>query len=178
MKLSRPHRRGGSSSHRPVRDAEAVTSRLRAWWRSLDEDSEPAEDANAKALVKAARRTSKSGSLSVFGDSFGRPGDNNHSIIGAEVEPGNCALVLFDEHETLRVWDPDGIHGGNEFRVERASRVRWEWYSYGDPRTPENLYYIEHRVVGDNVEVSTNARWGSYGPLLRHPAVELLDGLA
>jgi hypothetical protein len=162
-----------------VRDADAVTSRLRAWWRSLDEVPEPAADAGARALVKAARRATKSGSLSVYGDSFGRPADNVHSVIGAEVEPDNCALLLFDEYETLRVWDPDGIHvDSGEFRIDHASRVRWEWYSYGDPRTPENLYFIDHHVVGDNVEVSTNARWGSYGPLLSHPAVQLLDGLA
>jgi len=135
----------------------------------------------AAELVDAVRNASgrESGSLCVYGDFFGRPYDNVHRAIAATLDPEGCALIGFDDHETLRVWDPEGIHiGAGEFRVERASKVRWEWYSYGDPRTPENLYFIEHRVVGDNVEASTNSRPSSFNPHLSRPAIELLDGLA
>ena len=135
----------------------------------------------AAELVDAVRNASgrESGSLCVYGDFFGRPYDNSHTAIAAVLDPEGCALIGFDDHETLRVWDPEGIHiGAGEFRVERASKVRWEWYSYGDPRTPENLYFIEHRVVGDNVEASTNFRPSSFNPHLSRPAIELLDGLA
>ena len=73
-----------------------------------------------------------------------------------------------------------GISSRDSNRIEHASRVRWEWYSYGDPRTPENLYFSDYLVVGNHVEVSSNRRRfsNSYAPAPNGPAVELLDGLA
>lgn len=156
---------------------------LRAWREVREEEARLAAAApGAAELVQALRHPSgiKSGSLCVYGDIFGGRVDNNHRVVYAELEPDGCALLRFDDHETLRVWDPEGISiSAAEFRIERASRVRWEWYSYGDPRTPENLFYQEHRVVGDHVEASSNERrFVSFAPSLKQPAIELLDGLA
>lgn len=86
--------------------AGRVPSRLRAWWQSLDETPDGAATTEgAAALVKAVKKAGggKSGSLSVYGDIFGGRVDNVHHAIGADVEPEGCALIRFDDHETLRV---------------------------------------------------------------------------
>jgi hypothetical protein len=137
----------------------------------------------AEALVAAVSRALpdiKRGSLVVFGDIFGGHIDNIHTLAGAEGEAGDCALLHFDQDETLRVWNPDGIHvSKDEFRVERASRVRWEWFYYGRPRTPENLFFREHRAFDDHVEASSNVDWyvPTFAPSLAMAAVQLLSNL-
>ena len=41
--------------------------------------------------------TLKRGSLIVFGDCFGRPFDNIHTVVGATAETQNTLVVRFDE---------------------------------------------------------------------------------
>lgn len=116
------------------------------------------------------------GSLSVFGDIFGGRVDNVHRIVDAHGRE-DLLLIEFDGGETLRVWHPAGLTvGSSAFRIERASRVRWEWFYYGRPHLPQNRYYIEHTRTGRKVRVVTDAAWGSrrFSPSPSRPAVELL----
>ena len=135
----------------------------------------------AEALVAEVSRALpdiKRGSLVVFGDIFGGRIDNIHTLVGAEAEADDCAVLHFDQNETLRISNPDGIHvSKDEFRVERASRVRWEWFYYGRPQTPDNLFFREHRALEDHVEASSNVNWytPTFGPTLDMAAVQLLS---
>lgn len=106
---------------------------------------EPADDVAATLAAALARGEDVGGSLCVFGDWFGKPLDNWHRLVGVRVV--EAALVLaFDEGEVLSVWEPRGLEVTPPgFVIRTATRVRWEWFSYGRPRTPENLRVQEHR---------------------------------
>ena len=119
------------------------------------------------------------GTLKVYGDWFGRSMDNVHTAVGGELK-GVADLVLhFDEGERLIVSDPRGcsfelVGGQARLRIERASRVRWEWYYYGRPPRPENLFVEEHWISGTDVLASSTADWyePKFAPSLLEPAVE------
>lgn len=99
------------------------------------------------------------GSLRFFGDWFGRPHDNLHQIIGADAS-GDVLVLKFDDGETLEVQDPSGLTADeHEFRIRRASRITWRWYAYGRPKTEANLYRIDHRLMGDQVESDSTVDW-------------------
>jgi hypothetical protein len=120
----------------------------------------------------------RSGSLAVFGDIFGGRIDNIHVVVSARVAgESRCLIIEFDQGESLEVWDPqDATMTAREFRIRRASRVRWEWFYYGLPQLPENRYFIEHVRQGDRIQVTTNADWAGtfFAPTPERPAVELL----
>lgn len=81
----------------------------------------------------------KGGSLRFFGEWFGRPYDNFHRPVSAQLD-GNVLVILFDGSEKCTVYDPFGIvNEPNDFHIERASKVVWEWYNYGREQVPENL---------------------------------------
>jgi hypothetical protein len=87
------------------------------------------------------------GSLQFWGVSFGRPYDNQHAIVRAEGE-ANLLRIRFNEGELLSVWSPSGLKASaSVFQIADAERVRWEWYYYGRPQTPENLRF-ENYVKG------------------------------
>jgi hypothetical protein len=120
----------------------------------------------------------KRGSLVVYGDIFGGRIDNIHIVTSAHAvgEPERL-VVEFNEGETLEIWDPGHASiSSREFRILSASRVRWEWFSYGRPKTAENRFFIEHVRIDDIVVGSTNATWGSrtFTPTVGAPAVELV----
>jgi len=70
----------------------------------------------------------RAGAMRVFGDWFGAPFDNDHSVVGASVLNDDLVLT-FNENETLVVSDPRGhAFEPNAFRIEKASRVHWEWF--------------------------------------------------
>jgi hypothetical protein len=122
----------------------------------------------------------KKGSLVVFGDIFGGRIDNIHSVVSAEsfADPERL-LITFDEGETLEILEPSGSEfGPTVFRISRATRVRWEWFYYGRPQTPENRFFIEHVVVDGRVDVTTNRGRASTGfaPAMNRNAVELRNG--
>ena len=118
----------------------------------------------------------KRGSLRVFGDVFGGRVDNVHTIVGVRAR-GDCLLLDFDRGELLQVWEPDGVTAdARVFRIERATRVRWEWFHYGREPSPENRRLIEHVLVGDEVTVTTDSPSWARGlaPAVGRPAVELV----
>ena len=118
------------------------------------------------------------GSLSVFGDIFGGRIDNIHTVTfaTAEGEPERL-VVVFDQGETLEVWDPEGaIVNAHAFRIAKASKVRWEWFYYGREKTPANRYFIKHVRDGDTVRVTSDVDWARirFEATTKKPAVELL----
>lgn len=116
------------------------------------------------------------GSLQIFGEWFGRPWDNNHSMVAAEADENHLRLT-FDDDETLDVWDPKGLELASDprFVIRSASRVRWEWFDYGEPKTPDNRHYIEYRNGGTAIHRRAD-RPASVGPAAaspRQPAVTI-----
>jgi hypothetical protein len=117
-------------------------------------------------------------SLVVYGDIFGGRTDNMHRVTSAHaIAETDRLIVEFNEGETLEISDPrDASISSREFRIASASRVRWEWFYYGRPKTAENRFFIEHVRTHDTVVVSTNpSRTGStFAPTVEAPAVELV----
>src|SRR5256885_3620282 len=94
---------------------------------------------NIVASINGSIGNLKQGSLRMFGQWFGRPMDNIHTITNAWVEDEGVTIV-FDQGELLRVVHPHGYEGSSEvFRISRASEVLWQWYSYGQPHLPQNI---------------------------------------
>jgi hypothetical protein len=119
----------------------------------------------AQAINRALPRLH--GSLQIFGEWFGRPGDNNHSTVAAE---GDENRLTFDDDETLDVWDPEELELGSDplLVIRSATRVRWEWFDYGSPKTPDNRHYIEYRNGGNAIQRRAD-RPASVGPATANP---------
>jgi hypothetical protein len=84
--------------------------------------------------------------------------------------------LLFNEGETLEVWDPEGFRiDGRSFIIQRATRVRWEWFYYGRPKLSENRFFIEHNAIGEPIEASSNVDWAphNFKPSSAEPAVSI-----
>jgi hypothetical protein len=121
------------------------------------------------------------GSLVVFGDWFGRPYDNTHTLVAAEAYDSPQRIrMTFDEGETLDVWQP----GGAVLRlpgllIATAAKVRWEWFYYGRSHVPENRFFIEHVCRGGTVTVTTDATWAPkvFKAAIDQSAVELRTAL-
>ncbi len=134
------------------------------------------EEANEIAeRIKSLLPNVKSGTLRFFGNWFGRPYDNHHTIESAEAKD-NCLILTFNEKETLSIWNPRGFKiSQDEFQIDSASRVLWQWYCYGRPQTSENLYYEDFVVEGNEVKAKTNADWyePNFQTNLNEPAVKI-----
>jgi hypothetical protein len=116
-----------------------------------------------------------SGSLRFWGEWFGRPYDNRHTLISCRCEQ-NVLRLCFDQGETLSVWAPDRLNiDRSTFRISDADRVRWEWFYYGRPQTPANLYYEDFVKSADGISASTNTDWctPAFNPTKAEAAVEL-----
>jgi hypothetical protein len=115
------------------------------------------------------------GSLCVFGDWFGRPMDNWHQLVSHEKKEGYVRLT-FNQGETLEVWEPSGFRfEGKSFIIQRASRVRWEWFYYGRPQLPENRFFVEHWLAADGIEAKSDVNWAphNFKPSKAAPAVSI-----
>lgn len=132
------------------------------------------------ARIDRAVPTIKAGSLRVYGDFFGRPFDNIHQVASARASRTDDSLIVeFVGGETLTVWDPkEATVSWSKFSIEVARKVRWEWFFYGRPHTPENRFFIEHSRIGDDVTASTDVDWyaPTFNPSVTWPAFEILDG--
>lgn len=93
----------------------------------------------------------KSGTLRFWGDWSGRPYDNFHVPVSAELAE-NMLTILFKDGGKCVVYEPSGIvNEPEDFHVERASRVVWEWYYYGKEHIPENLCRREYTFIKEHV---------------------------
>ena len=115
----------------------------------------------------------KSGSLCFWGSWFGLPYDNVHQIVACTAER-DALSITFNEDETLTIWSPYELIADEEtFRIGQADRVRWEWFSYGEPKTQANLFYIDHVKKGDRISVQTNDPYPVPETDGESPAVEM-----
>jgi hypothetical protein len=115
-----------------------------------------------------------SGALRFWGVWFGKPYDNFHTIIKAEAE-GDCLILLFNEEETLKVWNPQACQiDSKQFVIGIASRVLWQWYWYGRLHSPENL--MSHDFVRSQSEITFTTTFPHIGdtkPSFNEPAVQI-----
>jgi hypothetical protein len=126
--------------------------------------------------INELRPSTKSGSLRFFGEWFGGRRDNWH-VITVAAASGDDLIVEFDEGEKLTVSEPSGVQvDPKTFQIDEASRVCWEWFSYGEAKTEENLYVIEYLRTSDGVTVADSAKWDgtTHRPDASAPAV-LID---
>ena len=89
----------------------------------------------------------KKGSLRFWGDWFGGPYDNCHTLTRCCID-GERLSLFFNQGETLSIWSPRGLSvNGSKFRIRGARSVRWEWF-YGRAQDPRNLYFTEFKRSG------------------------------
>ena len=126
------------------------------------------EAARIADLIQQQLPALKAGTLRFWGQWFGRPMDNVHTVTGASAD-GESLEVRFDNGETLRVVRPAGcVIGARTFRIDNAAMLRWEWNAYGNP--PGRRYFEEYVRNGNGIEASTDVDW--YVPSLRPSATE------
>jgi hypothetical protein len=115
-----------------------------------------------------------SGTLRFWGVWFGRPYDNEHSIVRANAA-GDCLELHFNDEETLRIWHPSNWQiDSKQFMIFAATRVLWQWYWYGRPHAPSNL--MSDDFVRDGLSVrfeSTFPGQRHETPTLHQPAVQI-----
>jgi hypothetical protein len=119
--------------------------------------------------------TQPSGTLRCWGDWFGRPYDKAHRIVSVAVD-AHTLLIGMDGDELLSVTNPSGVDVATDrLRIERADRVAFEWFAYGQPRESANRYCQEHWVEGDRVRAISNVHRNMprFSPSIDEPAVEL-----
>lgn len=86
----------------------------------------------------------KGGTLRFWREWFGRPYDNFHVPVSAEFSE-NMLMIRFNNGEKCAVYDPSGIvNETDDFHVEHASKIVWEWFYYSREQTPENLCRREY----------------------------------
>jgi hypothetical protein len=117
------------------------------------------------------------GTLRFWGVWFGRPYDNVHRIVASEHDCGVLRL-RFNEDELLTMWFPVGLTlDSSVFQINDAERVLWEWFSYGHPKTQENLYFYDFVKTSETIMASSNVN--SFMPNLKTdstlPAAEILS---
>jgi hypothetical protein len=118
----------------------------------------------------------KAGTLWFWGESFGRPGDNYHSVVGCRAE-GNAIVLNFDAGETLTICNPEGVQfSQGEFSIADASAVRWEW-CYDEPSdNSPHRYFDEFIREGDRIFGSTNRKSGWLSRLITpSPTVKAIE---
>lgn len=127
----------------------------------------------ARSILDLPKR-SRSGTLRTFGDWFGRPMDHVHTVVAAEAE-GERLVLCFDGGERLTVWEPDGFETKRStLRIRTASRVLWAWYSYGMPKTPENLLRLDYQLAGERLDMKDDLGTRDFRTCAGEPAVELI----
>jgi hypothetical protein len=98
----------------------------------------------------------KRGALRFWGDWFGRPFDNGHLLVGCQASD-DCLRLRFYEGEVLAVWNPSDVQiTETTFRIGSATALRWSWFYYGRPKTPENLYYLDYAQQDGGIIFRTN----------------------
>lgn len=100
--------------------------------------------------------TLRSGSLSFYGQWFGRPYDNFHRITGAWSFEDSI-VIYFDQAETLIIEAPsDWSLDDGKLLVREAARVQFQWFYYGRAPSRETLHFQEYRRAENGLRFTTN----------------------
>jgi hypothetical protein len=122
----------------------------------------------------------KSGPLRLWGQSFGRPGENAVTITGCEATH-DCLRFSFTNDEVLAVWNPADVEvDASTFRIGSATAIRWTEYCCW-PKTPENIRYWDFALEDTRVAYRTNedripgSGWLDGSTTSSNPAVEISE---
>lgn len=108
------------------------------------------------AEISKALPNLKSGTLRFWGEWFGKPYDNIHTVVSCDATD-DCLRLRFDQGEVLAVWNPIDIQiDATTLRIGSATALRWTWYYYGRARSPENLFYRDYAGQEGSVVFRTN----------------------
>lgn len=122
--------------------------------------------------LTACMPNTKVGALRFWDQWFGRPYDNCHRLIACTAD-GDLLRLRFDEEELLSVWSPRNLRvDKSTFLISNAAQVRWEWFLYGRPKIPANLYFMEFTNGDAGLSAKTN-NWLKLNPDASFPAVEM-----
>lgn len=70
--------------------------------------------------------------------------------------------IRFNNGEKCTVHEPSGIvNEPNDFHIESAEKIVWEWYYYGKERTPENRCELEYTYDRGSVSVVCTGKRGA-----------------
>lgn len=112
-------------------------------------------------VINSALPSLKSGSLRFWGNWFGRPYDNWHRLLRCEAN-SETVILSFNEGEVLTITNPfEVVIDIDRFSIRAASKVRWEWFWYGLPKTAENRRFQEYVRDGKSIAFNTNSYSGS-----------------
>jgi hypothetical protein len=125
-------------------------------------------------LIQGRLVNPKRGTLRFWGQWFGRPYDNIHTVVAARAD-GDVLELAFDAGETLRILEPrKALINESQFVIPEAKAVRWEWNSYGNPSG--RRYFEEYLRTGEEITATTDVDWYTPGlrPSASESAVEIL----
>lgn len=126
-----------------------------------------------QSINKALPRI-KRGTLRFWGEWFGRPYDNCHTLIRCENED-NLLKLHFNENETLFVWSPRGLKiSSSIFHIAHADYMRLEWFYYGNPKTPSNLRILDFSKPTDAIFAKDYVDGHEINRSVLLPAVEII----
>jgi hypothetical protein len=126
----------------------------------------------------------KWGSMRLWGQSLGRPGEDGHVLIGCEAV-NDCLRLRLKGDEVLAVWNPLEVKiTTKRFRIGSADSMRFTRYYCGRPRLPENILYRDYALQDGLIQFRTNENWVVPGSGWMHeatafsfPAVEIIFDL-
>lgn len=129
---------------------------------------------NLSNAIKSDLASLCAGSLSFWGNWFGRPYDNIHRIVGAHAID-KTTIIYFDQAECLVVEAPsDWSLTDGKLLIGNARLVRFHWYYYGRIPCQNTLQFEEYRVSEEGLSFSTNFQAGRQPSLVSDaPAVQL-----
>lgn len=104
-------------------------------------------------LLKVVKR----GTLRFWGDWFGRPYDNFHTVIKSELSKDKCVLY-FDGGEICIVTHPiEIVSTANEFHIKYAHQIQWNWNLYGALESDQNKRMLTYERMSDTVVLKNNS---------------------
>ena len=119
--------------------------------------------------------------MRLWGESLGRPGEDGHTLIACDVTD-NCLRLRFTDDEVLAVWNPVDVEiGPSLFRIGNAVAMRFTYYWWDRPRTPENIFYRDYELHEGRIVFRTNedrvpgSGWMPDETARSHPAVQIAD---
>ena len=131
--------------------------------------------------ISAALPDVKKGAMRLWGEPLGRPGEDGHTLIACDAA-NNCLRLRFAHDEILAVWNPKDVEiGPSRFRIGSADAIRFTYYWWDRPRTPENIFYRDYALQDGRIVFRTNEHrvpgsgWIPDPPSQSQPAVEITD---
>ena len=90
------------------------------------------------------------------------PGENDYVLIKEEIDTDNDIIRLFFENKKECIIErPSGIVlNSKEFKIHKAKKIVFKYYSSGKPQTPETLNTEEYTLLDDSkVRVIFDGWW-------------------